>query len=89
LEAAGPDSLERWLCKVPEGPRTLRGEGAAEWPCRGTREPYKEELGGVFCILQGPFEMKNTLDSPLAPAGFLEKVSAFIWMDRFLISWEK
>ena len=29
--------------------------GAAEWACRGNKLPYKEELGGVFCILSSPF----------------------------------
>ena len=25
--------------------------GAAEWACRGNKEPYEEELGRVICIL--------------------------------------
>ena len=29
----------------------IQRPGAAEWACRGNKEPCKEELGGVFCIL--------------------------------------
>ena len=28
----------------------LIGRGAAEWACRGDKEPCKEGLRGVFCI---------------------------------------
>ena len=44
----------RW---APPGPPRHR-PGAAEGAYlggRGDKEPGKEELGGVFCILQGPF----------------------------------
>ena len=56
---------------VGERPHTNRSKAAskvnvlelvflrtAEWDYlggRGTKELYKEDLGGVFCILQGPF----------------------------------
>ena len=33
------------------GCETLGASGAAEWAWRVNKEPYKEELGGVFCSL--------------------------------------
>ena len=45
---ARPDGSVQGGVARPQG---LHRPGAAEWTCRGTKEPYNEEFGRVFCTL--------------------------------------